>query len=112
MSKPLEKITDRVNAEQALIEIEQRFRAVADFTDDWEYWIASDSYLLYVSPSCERITGTCSTSTATQSPALEGRDVAMRPGITLSWIRRSAPALTCMVAVIARTATISPGLRF
>lgn len=34
-----------------------KFRTVADFTHDWEYWIAPDGSLNYVSPSCERITG-------------------------------------------------------
>ena len=41
----------------ALRASEQRFRAVADFCYDWEYWLAPDGRLLYVSPSCERITG-------------------------------------------------------
>ena len=36
---------------------ESRYRTVADFTYDWEYWRAPDGKLLYVSPSCERITG-------------------------------------------------------
>jgi PAS domain S-box-containing protein len=45
----------RANA--ALRDSEQRFRTVADFCYDWEYWLAPDEQLLYVSPSCERITG-------------------------------------------------------
>ena len=36
---------------------ESRYRTVADFTYAWEYWRAPDGKLLYVSPSCERITG-------------------------------------------------------
>ena len=36
---------------------EERFRTVADFTYDWEYWAAPDGRILYMSPSCERITG-------------------------------------------------------
>jgi len=36
---------------------EERFRTVAEFTYDWEYWIDADRRMLYVSPSCERITG-------------------------------------------------------
>lgn len=40
-----------------LAESEQRFRTIADFTYDWEYWIGPDGRLLYMSPSCERITG-------------------------------------------------------
>ena len=41
----------------ALRESEQRFRTVADFTYDWEYWIDPQGNLIYVSPSCERVTG-------------------------------------------------------
>jgi PAS domain S-box-containing protein len=36
---------------------EERFRTIADFTYDWQYWIDSDGSYVYVSPSCERITG-------------------------------------------------------
>jgi len=36
---------------------EQRFRTVADFTYDWEYWTAPDGTFLWMSPSCERVTG-------------------------------------------------------
>jgi PAS domain S-box-containing protein len=36
---------------------EERFRTVADFTYDWEYWKGTDGRLLYNSPACQRITG-------------------------------------------------------
>ncbi len=36
---------------------ETRYRTVADYTYDWEYWTSPQNALLYVSPSCERITG-------------------------------------------------------
>ncbi|MEW5957601.1 MAG: PAS domain S-box protein [Chloroflexota bacterium] len=52
-----EKETERQRAEQALWESEERYRTVAEFTYDWEYWRAPDGTFLYVSPSCERITG-------------------------------------------------------
>jgi PAS domain S-box-containing protein len=36
---------------------EERYRTVADYTYSWEYWRAPDGKILYMSPSCERITG-------------------------------------------------------
>ena len=30
---------------------------LADFTYDWEYWLNPEGKLVYISPSCERITG-------------------------------------------------------
>jgi PAS domain S-box-containing protein len=42
---------------QQLREQEEKYRTVADFTVDWEYWIGPDGRFRYVSPSCERITG-------------------------------------------------------
>ncbi|MCP4536471.1 MAG: response regulator [Chloroflexi bacterium] len=44
-------------AEKSLRESEERFRTVADFTYDWEYWLDPAGNFVYVSPSCERITG-------------------------------------------------------
>jgi len=49
--------TDRKIAEAALQESEEKFRTVADFTYDWEYWISEKGTFNYISPSCERITG-------------------------------------------------------
>ncbi len=52
------RLDKRLRASQeALRESERRFRIIADFTYDWEYWIAPDGHLVYVSPSCETITG-------------------------------------------------------
>ena len=42
---------------QALEGSEERHRTVADLTYDWEYWQAPDGVMLYMSPSCLRITG-------------------------------------------------------
>ena len=50
-------ITDRKVAEENLRKSEERFRTIADFTYDWEYWQGADNKMIYVSPSCERITG-------------------------------------------------------
>ena len=32
-------------------------RTVADFNYDWEYWVDCEARFVYISPSCERITG-------------------------------------------------------
>lgn len=50
-------ITERKRSEDKLKQGELRFRTVADFTHDWEYWVDQEGRLIYVSPSCERITG-------------------------------------------------------
>lgn len=50
-------ITERKRAEQALLDSEEKYRTVADFTHDWEYWRDPDGRYLYISPSCECITG-------------------------------------------------------
>ena len=44
-------------AERAIKESHNKFRTVADYAYDWEYWIDIDGNLVYISPSCERITG-------------------------------------------------------
>jgi two-component system, chemotaxis family, CheB/CheR fusion protein len=49
--------TERMRAEEALRQSELKFRTVADFTYDWEYWRGVDGDILWVSPSCERISG-------------------------------------------------------
>ncbi|MEJ2365177.1 MAG: PAS domain-containing protein, partial [Deltaproteobacteria bacterium] len=49
--------TEFMEAEEALRQVAEQFRIVADFTYDWEYWLSEEDRLIYVSPSCERITG-------------------------------------------------------
>jgi PAS domain S-box-containing protein len=50
-------ITDRKQMEESLRKSEENLRIVADYTHDWEYWIDHNGVLVYVSPSCARITG-------------------------------------------------------
>ncbi len=47
----------RMMDQRATEESEERFRTLADFTNDMEYWSDGNGSLLYISPSCERITG-------------------------------------------------------
>jgi len=42
---------ERKRAEASLRQSEERFRTMADFTYDWEYWIGSDGNYVYISPS-------------------------------------------------------------
>jgi PAS domain S-box-containing protein len=48
-------------SEQSLLQEKERFRTVADFTYDWEYWQDQQRNLIYNSPSCKRITGWAAT---------------------------------------------------
>ena len=47
----------QANSVEALANQETKFRTVADFTLDWEYWEGPDHEILYMTPSCERVTG-------------------------------------------------------
>ena len=42
---------------ERLAESEERYRTIADYTYDWESWVAPDGRLVYVSPACRRISG-------------------------------------------------------
>lgn len=46
-----------IETREKLRESEARYRTVADFTFDWEYWIDPAGRTIYCSPSCERICG-------------------------------------------------------
>ncbi len=50
-------ISERKKAEYNYQKSEEKFRTLADFTYDWEYWVAPDDSIVYISPSCERISG-------------------------------------------------------
>ena len=52
-----EDSTEDKQTKKVLQESEDKFRTVADFTYDWEYWINTEGKIMYISPSCERITG-------------------------------------------------------
>jgi len=57
-TKRLEATIGELEASRvALEDSEQRYRMVADYNYDWESWINPVGKLLYVSPSCERISG-------------------------------------------------------
>jgi PAS domain S-box-containing protein len=47
----------RKRIERALADAETRYRTVADFTHDWEFWQRPDGGFDYLSPACERVSG-------------------------------------------------------
>jgi PAS domain S-box-containing protein len=47
----------RRETQRQLAEAEHRYRTVADFAVDWEYWIRDDGPLEHISPSCAAVTG-------------------------------------------------------
>ena len=51
------EIVIRKQHEKALIIAEDKYRTVADFTYNWETWLNPDGAFIYVSPSCQRISG-------------------------------------------------------
>ncbi|MDP3150688.1 MAG: PAS domain S-box protein [Ignavibacteria bacterium] len=60
VSIALEKIRMLAERRDAVDQIkanELKFRTVADFTYDWEYWEGVENNFIYMSPSCERVTG-------------------------------------------------------
>ncbi len=50
-------MTERKRVEEERRQSAERFRAIADYTFDWENWIGVDGKLLWVNPAVERITG-------------------------------------------------------
>jgi PAS domain S-box-containing protein len=51
------EIDARIRTEASLRESLLRFHTMADYTYDWEYWTDPDGGFVYMSPSCERVTG-------------------------------------------------------
>lgn len=47
----------RSRHEEAIRASEDKFRTVCDWTQDWEYWVDPSGHMMYVSPSCEQISG-------------------------------------------------------
>ena len=50
-------IKKQKRVEERLCGAEARYKTVADYTYDWEYWVSPNETMMYMSPSAERITG-------------------------------------------------------
>jgi PAS domain S-box-containing protein len=50
-------VVDHKKTKQELVQSELKFRTLADSSVNWLYWLEKDGSLVYVSPSCEKITG-------------------------------------------------------
>lgn len=50
-------ITARKQVEESLRKSEEKFRAIADYTYDWENWVGPDGKLLWVNSAVHRMTG-------------------------------------------------------
>ncbi len=51
------EVAERRRAEAALLDSEREFRAIANYTYDWEDWTDPDDRLLWVNPAVERVSG-------------------------------------------------------
>jgi PAS domain S-box-containing protein len=50
-------ISEQRAIERKLREAQFRWRTIADFTVDWEFWLHPSGHFLWVSPSCQRLSG-------------------------------------------------------
>lgn len=50
-------VSERKKVETLLAESEERYRILADYSPEWQYWIGTNATYLYVSPGCEAISG-------------------------------------------------------
>ena len=50
-------LRDRDALTSALSAVEQKYTTIADYNYDWEFWMDENATFIYLSPSCERISG-------------------------------------------------------
>ena len=64
-------VTERKQAELSANEARRKYSIVADNTDAWEFWRGISGHFVYVSPSCETISGYSSSEFMRDSSLLE-----------------------------------------
>ena len=71
-------ITEKKRAEEELIESESRFRAIANYTYDWESWVDGNGKLVWVNQAVFRLTGytvdECMTMPQFPMPLIDKKD--------------------------------------
>jgi PAS domain S-box-containing protein len=51
-------LTNKIrNRQQEIENSEEKFRILAEFSNDWEYWLSEENEMVFISPSCAQITG-------------------------------------------------------
>jgi PAS domain S-box-containing protein len=50
-------VLEQERARDELAREEEKFHTIADHTYDWEYWQGANQEIIFMSPSCERVTG-------------------------------------------------------
>ncbi|MDD4968295.1 MAG: PAS domain S-box protein [Paludibacter sp.] len=56
-SRVRERTDELSTLNEVLKQAQDKYRTVADFATNWEFWIDPLDHMIYCSPSCERITG-------------------------------------------------------
>ena len=57
LTRAIRYAISRARLEQRLVQNEALLRTVTDYTYDWEYWIGQQHQILYMTPSCEAVSG-------------------------------------------------------
>ncbi|MFZ5484301.1 MAG: EAL domain-containing protein [Pseudomonadota bacterium] len=79
---------------------ERKYRILADYSPNWEYWLASDGSYLYVSPACLTVSGHAPAEFF-QDPGLLDRLI--HPDDVPAWQARNAPGAPDLLVVRLRT---------
>jgi len=69
LEKTIQYALIRKQVEQKHKENEIKYKTVADFTYDWEFWTSPENEYIYISPACQRITG-CTPNEFKENPDL------------------------------------------